>query len=139
MRNTVLLIFASFTLFIGFSTISVYAQNVETVSVQKSGRFHLEKAVRVGDKTLKAGMFQVQHVDESDKHKVVFRAVEMGYRDNMGNQKLGPEVARVICEVVAVDKKIKHTRVLVRKNAANDRIVFEVWIRGEKVKHILPT
>jgi hypothetical protein len=126
-------------LLFGFSTLTALAQQEETIAVQKSGRFHLGKTVRVGDKTLEPGMYQVQHADENGEHIVIFRTVEMGYRGNMGNQKLGAEVARVKCSVETVDKKIGNTRILTRKNAAGEREAFEVWIRGEKVRHILPT
>lgn len=127
-------------LLFGFSTLTTLAQQQEeTIAAQKSGRFHLGKAARVGDKTLEAGMYQVQHADENGGHIVIFRQVEMGYRGNMGNQKLGAEVARVKCTIEAVDKKIGNTRIMIRKNAAGGREAFEVWIRGEKFKHILPT
>lgn len=62
----------------------------------------------------------------------------MGYRGNMGNQKLGEEVLRVKCDVEQVDKKIGDTKVFIRKTAAGERQIFEVWIRGQKVKHVLP-
>jgi hypothetical protein len=136
MKKTILLTFATFTLLVCFLTLPVFAQEAETIVVQKSGRFHLGKAVLVRDKKLESGMYQVQHMDEKGGHIVAFRMVEMGYRDNMGEQKLGAEVARVKCTVEAVDKKIKDTKILIRKNAAGEREAFEVWIRGEKVKHI---
>lgn len=140
MKKQLLLIIAIFVALFGFSTLTTLAQQQkETITAQKSGRFHLGKAARVGDKTLEAGMYQVQHADENGEHIVIFRQVEMGYRGNMGNQKLGAEAARVKCTIEAVDKKIGNTRIMIRTNAAGEREVFEVWIRGEKVKHILPS
>jgi hypothetical protein len=140
MKRRLLLIIAIFVALIGFSTLTTLAQQQkETITAQKSGRFHLGKAARVGDKTLEAGMYQVQHADENGEHIVIFHSVEMGYRGNMGNQTLGTEVARVKCTVEAVAKKVGGTKVLIRKNAAGEREVFEVWIRGEKFKHIVPT
>ena len=139
MKKQLLLIIAIFAALIGFSALTAVAQKHETITAQKSGRFHLGKAVRVGGKTLEAGMYQVQHADENGEHIVILRAVEMGYRNNMGNQKLGTEVARVKCTVEAVAKKVGGTRILIRKNASGEREGFEVWIRGEKFKHIVPT
>ena len=139
MKNTRLLTYVICAALIGFSTLTAVAQKHETISEKKTGGTHFGKAVRVGGKTLEAGMYQVQHADENGEHIVIFRAVEMGYRGNMGNQNLGAEVARVKCTVEAVDKKVGGTKVLIRKNAAGEREVFEVWIRGEKFKHIVPT
>ena len=139
MKKQLLLIIAIFAGLIGFSALTAVAQQIETIAAKKSGRIHFGKAVRVGDKTLEAGMYQVQHADENGEHIVIFRSVEMGFNNNMGNQKLGAEVARVKCAVEAVTKKVGSTKVLIRKNAAGEREVFEVWIRGEKFKHILPT
>ena len=139
MKKTLLLTFALCAALIGFSTTAAVAQKYETISEKKTGGTHFGKAVRVGGKTLEAGMYQVQHADENGEHIVIFRAVEMGFNNNMGNQKLGAEVARVKCAVEAVTEKVVSTKVLIRKNAAGEREVFEVWIRGEKFKHILPT
>ncbi len=139
MKKTILLTFAMFAALIGFSTLTAVAQKKETISAQKNGKFHLGKSARVGNKILEGGMYQVRHADENGEHIVVFQKVEMGYFGNMGNQTLGPEVARVKCTVEAVAKKVGGTKVLIRKNAAGEREIFEVWIRGEKSKHILPT
>lgn len=49
---------------LGLSTIATRAQQTETIAAEKSGRFHLGKAARISDKTLEAGMYQVQHFDE---------------------------------------------------------------------------
>lgn len=132
-------VIAIFVSLFGFSTLTTFAQEQKTVTAEKGGRFHLGKAVHVRGTTLEAGMYQVQHADENGEHIVIFRKVEMGYRGNMGNQILGAEVARVKCMVEEVDKKIGNTKIMIRKNAAGERVASEVWIRGEKVKHILPT
>lgn len=140
MKKKVILIAAIFAGLFGFSILTTSAQQpAEIIFAQKSGRFHLNKAVRVGGKTLEAGMYQVQHILENDEHFVVFRQVEMGFRGNMGNQKLGEETTRVKCAVETVDTKNGGTKLLVRKNADGSREAYEVWIRGERVKHILPT
>ena len=136
MKKQLLLTFALLGVLVGLSTATAVAQ--ETITADKTGRFHLGKAARVGDKVLDAGMYQVQHFDEKADHIVIFRKVEMGYRGNMGNQNLGEEVLRAKCTVEAVDKKIGDTIILLRKNAGGDREAFEVWIRGERVKHVLP-
>lgn len=60
----------------------------------RKGKLHIYSSVRVGDTLLKAGMYQVQHVMEGDNHVLIFNEIVMGYRNNMGNQDLGEEIAR---------------------------------------------
>lgn len=138
MKKRSLMTIAILSASLGLWTIATQAQQTETIAAEKSGSFHLGKATRVGDKVLEAGMYQVQHFDEKGEHIVIFRRVDMGYRGNMGNQKLGEEVLRVKCKVEQIDKKIGDTKMLIRKTAAGVREIFEVWIRGQKVKHVLP-
>lgn len=138
MRNQLVLTVVILGALFGLSTLTSFAQETESIAAEKSGRFHLGKKARVGDKTLDAGMYQVQHFEEEGDHVVVFRKVDMGYRNNMGNQKLGEEVLRVKCAVEAANKKVGDTKVLIRKNEVGERQIFEVWIRGENVKHVVP-
>ncbi len=138
MKKQLLITLAILVALLGLSALTTLAQEQETITAEKSGRFHLGKTAHIGDKKLEAGMYQVQHFDEKGNHFVIFRKVEMGYRGNMGNQDLGEEVLRVKCTVEAVDKKIGDTKILIRKTTAGEREVFEVWIRGEKVKHVFP-
>ncbi len=70
MKKTLLLTFAIFVALYGVSTLSIFAQERETITTQKSGRFHIGKAVRVGDKTLETGMYQVQHADKNGEHSL---------------------------------------------------------------------
>ena len=137
MKKRSLLTIAMLGALLGLSTLATFAQETETIAAEKSGRFHLGKAARISEKTLEAGMYQVQHFDEKGEHIVIFRRVDMGYRGNMGNQKLGEEVLPVKCKVEGVDKRIGDTKVLIRKIASGEREIFEVWVRGEKVKHVL--
>jgi len=138
MKKRSLMTIAILAALLGLSTLAVFAQHTESIAAEKSGRFHLGKAARISDKSLEAGMYQVQHFDEKGEHIVTFRKVNMGYRGNMGNQKLGEEVLRVKCDAEQVDKRIGDTKVLIRKTASGEREIFEVWIRGQKVKHVLP-
>lgn len=103
MKKTILFTLATFVGLAGFSTLTAVAQKHETITAQKNGKFHLGKSARVGDKVLEGGMYQVQHADVDGDHIVTFHKVEMGYFGNMGNQTLGPEVARVKCTVEAVE------------------------------------
>lgn len=137
MKKTSLYICALFILVTGVFSLSAFAQNEKLISVGKKGKFHIDSPLRVGDKLLKPGMYQVQHQEENNEHFIIFRKVEMGYRENMGNQKIGGEVIRVKCLVELVNAQNKNAKILARQNAANEREFIEVWFKGEKIKHIL--
>ena len=113
-----------------------FAQQGETAKGLK-GKFHLGSSAVVGGTLLKSGMYQVQHVTEGGEHLLVFREVEMGYRNNMGNQKPGREVARVKCKVEPLEKKARHTKMSFSTGAAGVREIREARVKGESVKYVL--
>lgn len=125
-----------FLLTMGSSSLPLFAQQEQAIRVGKKGDFHLNAPVRVGDTVLKAGMYQVQHVAEGGDDVILFREIIMGYRSNMGNQRLGKEVARVKCRVEPTASEWKNTKLILRANATNGKEAAEVQIKGEKVKHM---
>lgn len=133
---TLLTIFISLT---GFFVISVFAQKEKMIGVGKSGNFHINSSLYVDGVLLKAGMYQVKALIVNDEHFITFRKVEMGYRDNMGNQKIGDEVTRVKCSVELVIAQNKNAKILARSNAENKWEAIEIWFRNGKVKYKLPT
>jgi hypothetical protein len=68
MKRTILLTIALLVALTGILSISASAQQTETITANKSGITHLGKAARVGDKTLEAGMYQVQHAVEQGEN-----------------------------------------------------------------------
>ena len=112
----------------------LFAQQ-KTSMVGKTGKLHIGSSVMVGNTLLKPGMYQVQHVTEGENHLIVFRIIRMGYRDNMGNETLGEEVARVKCRIEPVAQPWKHTKLHVERNNSGQRVVTEVQIAGEEVLH----
>lgn len=112
------------------------AQQGETADGKK-GEFHLGSSAVVGGVLLKSGMYQVRHITEGGEHVLVFREMEMGYRNNMGNQELGREVARVKCKVEPLERKARHTKMSFRAGAAGGREIREVRVAGESVKYVL--
>ena len=132
--------FATLIALIGLFALPAFAQKEKRISVGKSGKFHIGSTLRIGDKTLEAGMYQMQHLFISNEHFLVIRVVKMSfYRNRMSEEKLGEEVARVKCTVKVVEKQNKSAKIFTRRNAAGEREAFEIWFRGEKVKHILLT
>lgn len=49
----------------------------------------------------------------------------------------GPEVARVPCEITALDRKVRLTELSLRKEADGIDTITEVRISGEGVKHLV--
>lgn len=139
MKKMSLYIFALFLLLTGVFTLSAFAQNEKLISVGKTGKFHIDSPLRVGDKLLKPGMYQVQHQTENNEHFIIFKEIEMNkFGHPMSNEKLLGEVTRFKCTIEIVEKENKNAKILARRNAANEREFVEVWFKGEKVKHILP-
>ena len=59
----------------------------------------------------------------------------MGYRNNMGNERLGEEIARLKCTVELIEKKWKNTKLIVVRDASGQRVVQAIQIAGENVVH----
>ena len=126
----------AFILAMGAFGLQLFAQQETVPVVGKAGRFHTASVV-VGNTLLEQGMYQVQHVTEGENHVLVFRVIDMGFRNNMGNQTLGKEVARVKCTTEPAGKKWKDTKLHFERNSSGQRVVTEVQIAGETVLHKL--
>jgi len=113
----------------------LYAQHHETLSVGKKGMARFSSKVRVGDVVLPAGMYHVQHVVEGSDHVIVFKPVTMpaGYKEYQMVE--GREVVRLKCRVSPVEKSVRNTKIKLGRNAAGERVIEEIQIPGEKVKH----
>jgi hypothetical protein len=83
-------------------------------------------------------MYRIYQVSINGEHFIIIRKVAMKGYKSMAPLKVGDEVARSKCVEEAVDNEIRKTKILVRRNAANERVAMEVWFRGERVKHIVP-
>ena len=122
---------------IGLMGSQLFAQQEGSLISDKGGKFHIGSSVLVGSTLLKAGMYKVQHVMEGNDHVLIFRVIEMNkYKNPMGNEWLGEEVARVKCTTDA-SKKWRNTKLLVVRNASGQRVVEGVQVKGENVLHKL--
>ena len=103
----------------------------------KTGMLRLSEPVWVGNVRLKDRMYHVKHVIEGEKHLLVFKSVTLraGYQE--GFMWEGKEVARLECRVEPVEKSTSNTKVQFGRNAAGERVIEEIQIAGEKVKHVL--
>lgn len=121
---------------LGIFETQLLAKQSNTLTAGKKGEFHLKSPVRVAGSTLKSGMYQVQHIHEGEDHIIIFNEIKMGYRNSMGNERLGDEVARVKCEVEPAIKTWKNTKIHLRQNATGEREVAWVQVAGENVRHL---
>lgn len=123
---------------LGIFSSHVFAQQESSLTAAKGGKFHISSSVLVGPTLLKSGMYRVQHVIEGNDHVIIFRVIRMNkYKNPMGNERLGEEVARVKCSVEPASKKWRHTKLIVDHNATGQRVVEAVQIKGENVLHKL--
>ncbi len=109
----------------------------EDFTIGKKGEAHFHVQVKVGDATLKPGMYQAQHVEEGGSHVIIFKEMSMPAGYKMGNTPVGKEVARIKRKVEPVAKKASNTKITLRTNAAGEKEIAEVQIAGEAFKHLL--
>ncbi len=116
----------------------LFAQQTSSLIADKGGKFHIGSSVMVGPTLLKSGMYKVQHVMEGSDHVIIFHVIRMNkYKNPMGNEWLGEEVARVKCTVDPAGQKWRHTKLILVRSASGQRVVEAVQIKGENVLHKL--
>lgn len=103
----------------------------------KTGMLRLSNPAWAGTVRLKDRMHHVKHVVDGDKHLLVFKSVTLraGYQEGLMWE--GEEVVRVECRVEPVEKSTSNTKIQFGRNAAGERVIQEIQIAGEKVKHVL--
>ena len=138
MRRTTRLTVMSMALiaFLAAFAAPLYAQHTtHTLTANRMGMVRLSSKTRVGDVVLPAGMYHVQHVVEGSDHVIVFKPVTMpaGFKEYQMVE--GREVVRLKCQVAPVDKSVNNTQIKLGRNAAGERVIEEIQIAGEKVRH----
>jgi len=125
---------------LGYSSQQI--QKTDEAQVSQKGILHIDNPVKVGDKTLTPGMYVVQHLKEGQDHVLVFKNLPMDYARQKqifmpGKDDPGTEVARVNCKVEPVAKKYGRTKLILRTNAAGDKEIAEVQVKGEAFKYLM--
>lgn len=124
--------------FAGSFGLKASGQQLKLVDVGKSGKFHLGSDVRLGDQILKSGMYRVKVVKEGGQNIIVFNEVVMGYRGNMGNQRLGKEVARLTGKTQLIEEKRKNTKLFVTMDGKNERRLVAIQLADQNLKLVFP-
>lgn len=136
------ILFLRFVIFIALGTLFTIpglAQKEKLIGVDKDGEFHVSSPIRVGDRIVEKGMYQIYRVDINTTPFIVIRKVAMTYfGKTMGSMKRGDEVVRVKCTLQRVAEEYKKSKILLIQTTENDRQALQVWFRHEKSKCILP-
>jgi hypothetical protein len=115
----------------------------EELVVGQKGVVHTNKAVKAGEVTLPPSMYVLQHRVEGEDHVLVFKDVKMDYTISKPVKTMpskddpGTEVAKIKCKVEALSQKAGKTKIVLRTNAAGEKEIAEVYIKGEAFKHVL--
>jgi hypothetical protein len=105
--------------------VSSAAGEDKKLGIREVSRVTFVAPMRVGTALLPAGDYLVRHTMEGQKHIMVFQPVR-------GN---GPE-AKVKCALVPLAQKAAQTQTIYVLNAANERVLQELIIRGDTAKHV---
>jgi hypothetical protein len=122
---------------VGIFGLQVFAQEKSNWVIGKKGMVTFSSTVKAGEVELKPGMYHLQHVEEGGEHVVVFKPVKMpaGYKEHQMVEQ--SETVRVKCKTEPVSKKLRSTKVQLVTTVSGERIIKEVQIAGETVKHTL--
>ncbi|HEY5884968.1 MAG TPA: hypothetical protein VIT88_09800 [Pyrinomonadaceae bacterium] len=125
------------TLAIAPRTVAQHSHDHKAAVDWKKGMLRLSNPAWAGNVRLKDRMYHVKHVVDGDKHLLIFKSVTLraGYQGGLMWE--GKEVARLECRVEPVAKSVSNTKVKFGRNAAGERVIEEIQIAGEKVKHVL--
>ena len=131
--------FAVFIAVVILLTIPGFAQKEKTVGVDKEGEFHISSPIRVGDRIVEKGMYQIYRVDINTTPFIVIRKVAMTYfGKTMGSMNRGYEVVRLKCTIQRVNEENKKSKILLLQTTPGERVAQQAWFRNEKSKCILP-
>jgi anaerobic C4-dicarboxylate transporter len=80
MRKALFLKIAIFVAVVGLFALPAVAQKVKTIGVDRDGEFHVYWQTKLGDKTIKTGMYRISHEFVDNEHFIVIRKVSYSRR-----------------------------------------------------------
>lgn len=114
-----------------------FAASQSATKIGKQGDIWLSRETKIGDLTLKAGHYQVQHETANGaQHVLSFQ--QLGDPDlalQNSDMAFVGEPAVVSCTLETLDARAKHTRVTTVPDG-NERRITRVEIKGETVAHV---
>ena len=114
------------------------AAQTAPIPIGKNGDVELTEPTNLGTAVLKPGHYRFKYATQDGQH---FLVVSHQQTQRSGNQHYGmgggTEVARVPCDVVQLDKKVRATELYTRKQSDGSRVITQIRIRGEGAGHLL--
>ena len=96
----------------------------------------LTAPTRLGTTILKPGHYVFRHTFSDGEDYVVVNEQQM-IRRRHSPLVTGPELARVPCEIVPLDRNVRLTQLDVRREADGSSTITGIRIPGEGVKHLV--
>jgi hypothetical protein len=96
------------------------------MGIKDSYSVSFSEKVRVADKLLPQGNYEIRHVMEGSDHIMVFR--------QLGTKK--PVEVRAKCTLVPLTAKAEKDEKIYTLNAANERVLQELVFKGDSAKHV---
>ena len=108
----------------------------QSVPIGKTGTIELGQPTRFGTTLLQRGHYEVQHTVVGDRRYVVVRQqMQMDRRHTA--LAAGPEVARVPCRVVILDKPARFSFAYWTTGADGKTAITEIRIADEPAGHVI--
>lgn len=109
-----------------------------SIPIGKNGDVELTVLASVGTTALKPGHYRFKHVTQDG---VDYLVVSQQRTERSGWQHYatgaGTEVARVPCQIVPLDAKVKTTALYTRTQPDGSRVVTQIRIQGEGAGHLV--
>lgn len=112
-----------FVCFLALCSIAVAREN--SLGIHEVTHVTFTEPTHVGSAILPAGDYVMRHTMEGQDHVMVF---ERG--------KSKTPIVKVKCTLVPLAHPANHSQTVVVLNAANERVLQEVVVRGDKAKHV---
>lgn len=119
----------------------VAAAQTAPVPIGKNGDVELTETTGLGTTLLKPGHYRFKYATQDGQHFLVVSHQQTQSLRGGGSQHYamgdGKEVARVPCDVVTLDGKVKNTELHTRKQPDGSLVITQIRIRGEGAGHLL--
>lgn len=128
------------------ATLGVVAISAQTASlpIGKNGDVELTEPAALGSTVLQPGHYRFKHAMQDGQHYLVVsrqQTVMSGPGASRTNRHYGvgegTEIARVPCQLVQLDAKVKEIELHTRKQPDGSRVITQIRIQGEGVGHLL--
>lgn len=124
--------------------IAVASAQTSSLPLGKNGDVEFTEAVTVGTTVLQPGHYRFKHTMQDGQHYLLVSRQQTamsgpsgsGTNRHYGAGK-GTDVARIPCQLVQLDGKVKQTELHTRKQADGSRVLTQIRIAGEGTGHLL--